>query len=91
MVTGLSLDSSNAVGPNSTFVITDEEGKILGLPPTLEAVEGVDFDGAGVGVCFIWYLRYEEGLVGLEADLDVDDLEGCFSLSNSIEVNRAEP
>lgn len=91
MVSGLSLDSSSAVGTNSTFVITDADGKILGLPPTLEAVEGVDFDGAGAGVCLIWYLRYEEGLVGLEADLNVNNLEGCYSLSNSIEVNRANP
>ena len=87
-VTGLMLDTSNAVGTNATFIITDAEGNILGLPPTLEAVNGVNFDGAGVGVCLIWHLKYENGLTGLEVNLNANDLSGCFSLSNAIEVNR---
>ncbi|MEM9143523.1 MAG: hypothetical protein AAGA86_11090 [Bacteroidota bacterium] len=90
MVSGISLDSSEATGTNSTWVITDESGTILGLPPTLEAVEGVDFDDAGAGICFIWYLRYEDGLTGLEMGMSANDLEGCFDLSNSIQVNRLE-
>ena len=36
------------------------------MPPTLSDLEGVDFDGAGAGVCLIWYLRYEDGLEGAE-------------------------
>ena len=87
-VSDITLDSSNASGSNSTWVITDDNGNILGLPPTLQDVEGVDFDGAGSGVCFIWYLRYEDGLQGLSAGLNTDDLEGCFNLSNSIQVTR---
>ncbi|MDJ0645859.1 MAG: hypothetical protein QNJ57_07760, partial [Flavobacteriaceae bacterium] len=90
-VTGITIDTSNAVGENSTWVITDDTGKILGLPPTLEAVEGVDFNGAGVGVCLIWYLRYQDGLVGLEPDMNANDLVGSFDLSNSITVNRRAP
>ncbi|MFS4491923.1 hypothetical protein ACKWCD_03435, partial [Maribacter sp. 2308TA10-17] len=50
MVSGLSLTGDRA-GSMSSWVITDDQGKILGLPPTLEAVEGVDFDGAGAGTC----------------------------------------
>ncbi|WP_299214371.1 hypothetical protein [uncultured Aquimarina sp.] len=88
MVSGIMLDSSNAAGSNSTWVITDDQGKILGLPPTLAMVEGVDFDGAGVGVCLIWYLRYEDGIQGLEMDMNANDLNGCFSLSNAIQVTR---
>ena len=87
-VSGITIDSSNAVGDNSTWVITDDTGKILGLPPTLADVEGVDFNGAGVGVCLIWYLRYQDGIVGLEADKNANDLQGFFDLSNSITVNR---
>ena len=90
MVTGLSLDSSDASGSNSTYVITDADGNILGMPPTLEAVEGVDFDGAGAGVCLIWYLRYEDGLVGAEVGMNANDLDGCFSLSNSVTVTRLQ-
>jgi len=88
MVSGITLDSSSATGTNRTWVITDDQGNILGLPPTLDAVEGVDFDAAGVGVCFIWYMRYEDGLMGLAMGNNVDDLEGLYGLSNSIMVTR---
>ena len=88
MVSGISLDNPNGSGATGTYVITDDEGMILGVPPTLEALEGVNFDGAGVGVCFIWYLRYEDGLQGLEMGMNANDLEGCFDLSNSIQVTR---
>ena len=86
-VSGITTDP-NAVGTNRMFVITDEDGMILGTPPDNAALEGVDFDGAGVGVCFIYYLRSEDGLTGAEMGADIDDLEGCFSLSNSIRVDR---
>ena len=88
MVSGIMLDNSEAAGSNSSWVITDDQGLILGLPPTLSDVEGVDFDAAGPGICLIWYLRYEDGLQGLEAGMNANDLEGCFDLSNSIEVTR---
>ncbi|WP_282044455.1 hypothetical protein [Winogradskyella flava] len=89
-VSGISTDP-NAVGTNSTFVITDDMGNILGLPPTLTALEGVDFDGAGAGVCLIWYLRFEDGLMGAEVGMNANNLSGFFSLSNSITVTRNEP
>ncbi len=87
-VSGITLDASEASGSNSSWIITDDTGNILGLPPTLDAVEGVDFDDAGAGVCLIWYLRYEDGLEGLEMGMNANELEGCFSLSNAIEVTR---
>ncbi|MBT8287154.1 MAG: hypothetical protein HKN00_06775 [Flavobacteriaceae bacterium] len=86
-VSGISLDGNQA-GSNSTWVITDDTGNILGLPPTLADVEGVDFDGAGPGVCLIWYLRFEDGLQGAEIGMNANNLSGCFSLSNSISVTR---
>ncbi|MFK7814295.1 MAG: hypothetical protein AB8B59_17485, partial [Maribacter sp.] len=89
MVSGLSL-SGDRTGTNRTFVITDDQGKILGLPPTMEAVEGVNFDGAGAGTCLIWYLRYEDGLQGAEMGLNANDLMGCYDLSNPVEVVRTE-
>jgi len=90
-VTGITLDDTNASGANGTWVITDDQGNILGLPPTLEAVGGVDFNGAGAGICLIWYLRYEDGLTGLETGMNASNLEGCFNLSNSIQVTRTLP
>ena len=89
MVSGIATDGTG-VGTNSSWVITDDQGKILGLPPTLEAVEGVDFDGAGPGTCLIWYLRYEDGLEGAEMGMNANDLKGNFDLSNPIYVVRSE-
>ena len=79
------------MGTNSTWVITDDQGNILGLPPTLTAVEGVNFDDAGASVCLIWYLRYQDGLTGLAPDMNTNDLNGFFDLSNSITVTRTDP
>ncbi|WP_420321659.1 spondin domain-containing protein [Flagellimonas sp.] len=88
MVSGITLDDAGLNGTNQTYVITDDQNNILGLPPTLEAVEGVNFDGAGAGVCFIWHLTYEDNLEGLEAGKNVADFSGSYALSNSIMVTR---
>lgn len=86
-VSGVASDA-NAVGTNSNWIVTDDQSNILGLPPTLSDLEGVDFDGAGVGVCLIWYIRFEDGLSGLAVGESANELEGSFDLSNSITVNR---
>ena len=79
MVSGITLDETTVIGENRGYVITDGQSNILGLPPTLEAVEGVDFDEAGVGLCLIWHITYGEGLMGLEAGNNVQsDLVGSF-------------
>ena len=80
--------SGNPVGTNKTFIVTDGNGEILGLPGDLDALKGVNFDGAGVGVCLIWYLRYEGEITGLEVGGNANNLEGTFDLSNSVTINR---
>ncbi|MFT5801828.1 MAG: hypothetical protein ACI956_001638, partial [Nonlabens sp.] len=75
-------------GTNSQWVVTDDLGNILGLPPTPEAV---DFDGAGPGNCLIWHLSFEDGLGGAEVGNNASELTGCFSLSNPITVVRNQP
>ena len=89
MVSGITLDDTNVNGPNTTFIITDDSGNILGLPPTITDLEGVNFDGAGPGVCLIWHLTYGDNLEGLEPGMNANDLMGDFVLSNSITVNRS--
>ena len=75
-------------GSNSQWVVTDDQGNILGLPPTPEAV---DFDGAGVATCLIWHLSFADGLTGAEVGNNaMTDLEGCYNLSNPITVNRVD-
>ncbi len=86
-VSGIALDNANAFGANSTWVITDDMGNILGRPGTLEMVEGVNFDDAGVGTCFIWYARYEDDS-NITTAATVPEITGTFDLSNSIEVTR---
>ena len=88
MVTGVTLDASTATGANGTWLVTDSELNILGIPATLDAVLDINFEDAGPGTCLIWYLRYEDGLEGLEMGANVAEFEGLFGLSNSIEVVR---
>ena len=71
---------SGNTGENTQWIVTDLDGTILGLPPTFTAP---DFDGAGVGTCLIWHVSYYGDLDGLELDLNTNDLDGCFELSNS--------
>ncbi len=75
---------SDTEGPLSAWVITDPDGKILGLPNA----PPFDLEGAGEGTCLIWHLQYEEGLSGLDLGLNVDNLTGCYSFSNAITVHR---
>ena len=76
---------ANSQGENFAWVVTDDLGNILGLPPTFSAV---DFDDAGEGVCLVWYLAWEGTITGLEVDLNTNDIEGCFDFSTPITVNR---
>jgi len=45
----------NASGRLKQWIITDEDGYILGLP---DSPSDVNFDDAGVGVCLIYHLSY---------------------------------
>ena len=71
------------------WIITDDVGNILALP----AAPPFDLDGAGVGVCQIWYIRYEDNdaFGGNMVGNNLTDLAGCFALSNPITVIREAP
>ncbi len=79
---------SGNVGTNSAWVLTTEDGVILDIPTSYA---DINFDDAGAGICLIWHISYEDGLIGAEPGLNASDLVGCFSLSNSIEVVRNQP
>ncbi len=83
----LNLLLTGNVGPVSQWVITNEVGTILVLP---ENVALVDFDGALPGNCLIYHISYEPGLNGLSQTLSLNDLQGCYHLSNAIEVIRED-
>ncbi len=82
-VSGVTITGN--VGETSQWIVTDAAGKILGLPASPEAV---DFDGAGVGSCFIYSVSYNGTITGLTANENISGLSGTFDLSNSIEVVR---
>jgi len=73
-----------AAGDNAAWVITDENLNILDLP----AGPPFDFEGAGAGVCLVWYITFSNGLIGAEVGLNAANLQGCYALSNPITVTR---
>ncbi len=79
------IDLSGNEGENSQWVVTDDMGNILGLPPSYEVV---NFDDAPAGTCLVWHMSYSDGLEGLAMGNNVSDLLGCYSLSNSVSVVR---
>ena len=72
------------MGTNSAWVVTNVSGLILDLPTG----PPFDFEDVDEGICLIWHLSFEDGLVGAEIGLNANDLEGCFDLSNPISVTR---
>jgi len=78
---------SGNMGTNSAWVITDTDGKILGLPATYS---DVNFDEAPAGTCLVWHLSYEDN-VSFEGVENAADLTGCFALTNPITVERNTP
>lgn len=71
-------------GPNSAWVVTDTALNIL----SIDTVGIFDLESSSAGVCLIWHIDFEDGLMGATVGSNVSDLDGCFALSNSIEVNK---
>ncbi len=73
-------------GTASSLIVTDENGLILGIPSD----NIIDFSNAGTGICFIWNISFVNVLQGFSIGQNIEDIVGCYDLSNSIEVNRIE-
>ena len=76
----------DAEGDSLKWVITDDAGIIISIsdnPP-------VDFESAGQGTCHLYHIAYGSDDVGLELGEDINNLSGCFDLSNVIVVERIE-
>ena len=87
----IEFNSDGATGGDFTYVVTDSDGNILGIPPG----NSVDFDPAGPGTCFVYGLSFIGALnisIGdnlLEAGLQIAN--DCFDLSsNRLTINRIE-
>ncbi|MBX2815137.1 MAG: T9SS type A sorting domain-containing protein [Saprospiraceae bacterium] len=71
-------------GSNALWLITDADSMILAQPPG----PPFDLDAAGFGVCLIWHMRFEGNIFGNDVGNHLNQLNGCLSLSNPIEVQR---
>ena len=65
--------------------MTDAQGYILGLPPMPGVV---DFDTPGAGNCLVYRIAYDGAITGLAMGMNTNDIQGCFSLSNPVEIIR---
>ena len=74
-------------GPNNGWMITDDEGNILSLPPNYESV---DFNGAGSGTVLLFHISYDNTANGIGIGENTSSISGCFRLSNPIEINLIE-
>ena len=75
---------------NFTYVITDADLNILGIPPG----DSQNFEGAGEGNCLVWGLSFTGNLTAQAGDnvVDLAFSDGCFDLSdNAIEIIRIIP
>ncbi len=86
-VSGITVEG-NIQGTNTSFIIADETGVILELPPDLTNLQRIDFDTASIGKCYILHIAYENDVSGLEVGKSGNDLTGNFDLSNNIEISR---
>ena len=82
--TPIGVELSGNQGPNSSFIITDENGSILALP----SASPFNFEGAGPGTCFVYHIAFTGALGGLSTGSNISGITGCFDLSNRVRVDR---
>ncbi|MEM9986333.1 MAG: T9SS type A sorting domain-containing protein, partial [Bacteroidota bacterium] len=78
------FDSMMTAGTNFQYVVTDDQGIILGLPPA----DMVDVGPAGLGTCLVWGLSYTGSLTAQAGDdaAQVALSDGCYDLSDNFVV-----
>ncbi len=77
---------NGSLGPNSTYLVTDENNQILDVSNQTS----FDFESAGSGTCLIYHLSYLDPMSGMSEGENLDTLNGCFDLSNSITIVKNE-
>ncbi|MEL7252357.1 MAG: T9SS type A sorting domain-containing protein [Bacteroidota bacterium] len=82
------IDRTDGQGSTQQWLVTSEEGEILGLP---DDYTDVNFDNTGFGRCFIYNLSYDEAPGGLAIGTNIADLTGCYGISNRVVVRRRDP
>ena len=62
MIPAGSIISTNTSGQTLGWLVTDDQGYILGMPPMPGVV---NFDNPGAGTCLIWRIAYDGAITGL--------------------------
>ncbi|MEM9928534.1 MAG: CHRD domain-containing protein, partial [Bacteroidota bacterium] len=75
---------TDTIAPAFTYLVVDEQGNILATPVD----QPINFGGANPGQCTLYAVSHDGSLGGAMINSSIDDLEGCFSLSNSISIVR---
>lgn len=77
----IAFASQGGDAPNFTFVVTDDENNILGIPSGNE----VNFEEAGQGNCRVWGLSYYGDIIANLGDnaATTNLASGCYALSNN--------
>ncbi len=70
-------------GPLSSWIVADEDDNILQVLQTNTA----DFRGFPNGTYQVYHVVFERGITGLVQGANLENLGGCFDLSNRISVN----
>jgi len=80
--------TSGVRGDNFAFLITDNDGNILGFPETA----AIDFEDVNVGVCKVYSFVYTGMIIASIGDnIDTQLASGCFDLSdNFVRVTRQD-
>ncbi|HMQ06823.1 MAG TPA: T9SS type A sorting domain-containing protein [Saprospiraceae bacterium] len=71
-------------GSFSKWIFTDEAGLIQNVLDS----PLFNFDNSSPGVSRIYHISYEAGITGMLAGNHIQNINGCFSLSNNITVNK---
>ncbi|MEM1357803.1 MAG: CHRD domain-containing protein, partial [Bacteroidota bacterium] len=82
---GFNIILSDGIGDTSIWLLTNNTGNIISIP---EQGPPFDLEGAGIGQCRVYRLTYNFGLSGLNLFAPIENLEGCYVLSNPITINR---
>jgi len=68
---------------NNLLLILSESGQVLETSQSLD----IDF-GLVSGSCLVANLAYGHDFGGVQAGMNISDLEGCYALSNTVRINK---
>ena len=78
------VNLNNNIGTLSNFLVVDVNDNILNINDD----NSFNFENVPPGMCRIIHISYEAPLTGLENGNNLNEIEGCFDLSNELIVNR---